>query len=661
MIHAIVKNGGGSALKPKKTKKNRVLHIIPQMMLDAVCVYLAYFLAMVLRLSDVNVSTLERLIYMEAFGRIMPLFVLLCLAIFVLFKFYRTIWEFAGSSEMMQIVAGGTLACGIGTGVSWAILQQSRFPISVYVAGWLLTLAFIGSVRMSYRLIRRVRRRNLHRDGERQLRVMVIGAGEMGSMVIKEMKSAPESVQIPVCAIDDDRSKKGTRINGVKVVGTRESIPRMAARYDVDQIILAIPSARNSDKRAIIDICSRTGCQLKTVPALYEILEGNEHVVIRDVDIVDLLGRDEITLNTEEISSYLHGKTVLVTGGGGSIGSELCRQIALFRPHKLLVFDIYENNAYDLQQELHRKYPWLDFEVLIGSVRDRSRLSHVFEAYHPEVVFHAAAHKHVPLMELSPGEAVKNNVFGTWNVATCADQYGVRRMVLISTDKAVNPTNIMGATKRICELIIQYYSRHSKTEYVAVRFGNVLGSSGSVIPLFKRQIEAGGPVTVTHPDIIRYFMTIPEAAQLVIQAGGMAKGGEIFILDMGKPVKILDLAEKLIQLSGYEPYKDIDITFTGLRPGEKLYEELLLDCEGGCEKTAHELIYIGSPTPVDEDVFLCGLAELRECAGVDNRHMMEVVHRLVPTYTGHAEKSDLLARASAEKEEENPKKNAEKS
>ena len=635
------------------------MHILPQMVLDVLCVYVAYFVAMILRLSDVNVSTIERLVYMEAYGRIMPVFAILCLAVFVLFKFYRTIWEFAGTSELLQIVAGVTLACGLSTGVSWAILQQARFPISVYVAGWLLALVLIGATRMSYGMIRRVRRRNLQRDGERVKRVMVIGAGEMGSMVIKEMKSAPESVQITVCAIDDDRSKKGTRINGVKVVGNRDSIPRMAARYDVDQILLAIPSARNSDKRAIIDICARTGCQLKTVPALYEILEGNEHVVIRDVDIVDLLGRDEVTLNTEEISSYLHEKTVLVTGGGGSIGSELCRQIAIFRPRKLVVFDIYENNAYDLQQELGRKYPWLNFEVLIGSVRDRARLSHVFEVYRPDVVFHAAAHKHVPLMELSPGEAVKNNVFGTWNVATCADQYGVRRMVLISTDKAVNPTNIMGATKRVCELIIQYYSRHSKTEYAAVRFGNVLGSSGSVIPLFKKQIEEGGPVTVTHPDIIRYFMTIPEAAQLVIQAGGMAKGGEIFILDMGKPVKILDLAEKLIRLSGYEPYKDIDITFTGLRPGEKLYEELLLDCEGGCEKTAHELIYIGSPTPVDEDVFLFSLAELRECAGVDNLHMMKVIHRLVPTYTGHAEKNDLLARTAAENEAEAKKEQKE--
>ena len=365
---------------------------------------------------------------------------------------------------------------------------------------------------------------------------------------------------------------------------------------------------------------------------------------IRDIDILDLLGRDEVKLNVEEISGYLAGKTVLVTGGGGSIGSELCRQIALFKPKKLIIFDIYENNAYDVQNELLMRHKDLNLEVLIGSVRDKVRVNHVFEVCRPDVVFHAAAHKHVPLMELSPGEAVKNNVFGTLNVAQAADTYGTRRMVLISTDKAVNPTNVMGATKRICELIIQYYSRRSKyTEFVAVRFGNVLGSNGSVIPLFKKQIASGGPVTITHPDIIRYFMTIPEAARLVIQAGGMAKGGEIFILDMGEPVKILDLAKNMIRLSGFEPDVDIKIEYIGLRPGEKLYEELLLDCEGGCEKTKHELIYIGKPISFNEETFLRELEELRASAGVDNVHMMEVIHRLVPTYSGHAEKNDALA------------------
>lgn len=504
---------------------------------------------------------------------------------------------------------------------------------------------FVGGSRFAIRLWHRRKRRLSQQDSEEFHRVMVVGAGEMGSMVIKDMKSAPESKGIPVVAIDDDKSKRGTRIHGVKVVGGRESIPRMAGRYNVDQIVLAIASAKREDRQDILSICAKTGCKLKTIPALYEMIEGDmEHPAVRDVDILDLLGRDEVNLNVEEISGYLKNKTVLVTGGGGSIGSELCRQIAHFHPKRLIIFDIYENNAYDLQNELLMKFPNLNLEVLIGSVRDRARVEHIFEVCRPDVVFHAAAHKHVPLMELSPGEAVKNNVFGTLNVAQACDQYGVKRMVMISTDKAVNPTNIMGATKRICELIIQYCSRHSQnTDYMAVRFGNVLGSNGSVIPLFKRQIAAGGPVTVTHPDIIRYFMTIPEAARLVIQAGGMAHGGEIFILDMGEPVKIVDLARNLIRLSGLEPDVDIKIAYTGLRPGEKLYEELLLDSEGGCQKTSHELIYIGKPIPFDEDTFLNDLEQLRGVAGVDNVKMIEIVHRLVPTYTGHAERSDALA------------------
>ena len=466
----------------------------------------------------------------------------------------------------------------------------------------------------------------------------------MGSMVIKDMKTAPESKGIPVVAIDDNKSKRGTRIHGVKVAGGRESIPRIAARYNVDQIVLAIATASKKDKQDILSICAQTGCRLKTIPALYEIIEDSaDPLKIRDVDIIDLLGRDEINLNVAEISGYLKNKTVLVTGGGGSIGSELCRQIAYFNPKKLIIYDIYENNAYDLQNELLMRFKHLNLEVLIGSVRDKGRIEHVFSVCKPDVVFHAAAHKHVPLMELSPGEAVKNNVFGTLNVAQACDKFNVKRMVLISTDKAVNPTNIMGATKRICELVIQYYSHHSKTDYVAVRFGNVLGSNGSVIPLFKKQIANGGPVTVTHPDIIRYFMTIPEAARLVIQAGGMARGGEIFVLDMGQPVKIVDLARNLIRLSGLQPDVDIKIEFTGLRPGEKLYEELLLDSEGGCTKTSHELIYIGTPIPFNEDTFMSEIENLRDVAGVDNVAMMGVVHKLVPTYSGHAEENDALA------------------
>lgn len=631
----------------KKKKKPSLFYVLPQVLLDIFCVYISYYLTLVIRISDKSEPPWSRVQYMVSFHTIIPWSLAVCVIVFALFRFYRTMWQFASVDEMVRIVLGVTTACVIVTLMGYSLLGERRFPNSVYLGGWLLAMALIGGTRLMYRMIHKARRKGLQGlSNEDKTRVMVVGAGEMGSMVIKEMQNAPESRAIPVCAIDDDRSKRGIRIHGVKVVGGRESIPRMVVRYNVDQIIFAIPSVKNSEKQKIMSICAKTGCQMKTVPSLYEIMEEGEHTSysIRDVEILDLLGRDEVKLNVEEISGYLAGKTVLVTGGGGSIGSELCRQIVLFRPKRLIIFDIYENNAYDLQNELLMRYKDLNLEVLIGSVRDKARVDHVFRVFKPDVVFHAAAHKHVPLMELSPGEAVKNNVFGTLNVAQAADEFGTKRMVLISTDKAVNPTNVMGATKRICELIIQYYSRRSThTEYAAVRFGNVLGSNGSVIPLFKKQIASGGPVTITHPDIIRYFMTIPEAARLVIQAGGMAKGGEIFVLDMGEPVKILDLARNMIRLSGLEPDVDIKIKYIGLRPGEKLYEELLLDSEGKCEKTQHDLIYIGNPIPFNEETFLEELHELRQCAGVDNVHMMELIHKLVPTYSGHAEKNDALA------------------
>ena len=625
-----------------RQKRANIWSALPQVLFDIVWVYFSYWIALMLRF-DGKVPWWE----FEYFQIQIPWATCICLVVFFLCRFYTTMWQFASLDELIQIFFGvsisSVLIAVMGFTMASPVFHTNRLPIPVYLMGWALMFLFVGGSRFSIRLWHRRKRRLSQQDSEEFHRVMVVGAGEMGSMVIKDMKTAPES--IPVVAIDDDKSKRGTRIHGVKVAGGRESIPRMAGRYNIDQIVLAIASAKKEDRQDILSICAKTGCKLKTVPALYEILEGDmEHPAVRDVDILDLLGRDEVDLNVEEISGYLKNKTVLVTGGGGSIGSELCRQIAHFHPKRLIIFDIYENNAYDLQNELLMKFPNLNLEVLIGSVRDRARVEHVFEVCRPDVVFHAAAHKHVPLMELSPGEAVKNNVFGTLNVAQACDKYGVKRMVMISTDKAVNPTNIMGATKRICELIIQYCSRHSKnTDYMAVRFGNVLGSNGSVIPLFKRQIAAGGPVTVTHPDIIRYFMTIPEAARLVIQAGGMAHGGEIFILDMGEPVKIVDLARNLIRLSGLEPDVDIKIKYTGLRPGEKLYEELLLDSEGGCQKTSHQLIYIGKPIPFDEETFLADLESLRKVAGVDNVKMVELVHRLVPTYTGHAERSDALA------------------
>jgi len=634
-----------------KNKKITFRNLIPQIIIDIVCIYFSYWVAYLLRYEG---RVFPDPYDLESFQAWIPWITVIFIVTFTVFRFYTTMWQFASMDELLQIFYAVTLAGFIVTilgftfsqQVSWQLLHVKRFPISVYVMGLVFTFFFVGASRFSFRLVRRMKRKSQinKEDSDELNRVMVIGAGEMGSMVIKDMKNAPESKGIPVVAIDDDRRKKGTRIHGVRVVGGRESIPKMAVRYNVDQIVLAIASANKKDKQDILNICAKTGCQLKTIPALYEIIEDSaDPLKVRNVDIIDLLGRDEINLNTAEICGYLKNKTVLVTGGGGSIGSELCRQIALFNPKKLIIFDIYENNAYDLQNELLMRFKHLDLEVLIGSVRDKARIEHVFSVCQPDVVFHAAAHKHVPLMELSPGEAVKNNVFGTLNVAQACDKFDVKRMVLISTDKAVNPTNIMGATKRICELIIQYYSRHSKTDYVAVRFGNVLGSNGSVIPLFKKQIENGGPVTVTHPDIIRYFMTIPEAARLVIQAGGMARGGEIFVLDMGQPVKIVDLARNLIRLSGLQPDVDIKIEYTGLRPGEKLYEELLLDSEGGCQKTSHELIYIGTPIPFNEGTFLNEIERLREVAGFNNVKMMEIVHQLVPTYSGHAEETDALA------------------
>lgn len=620
---------------------------MPQFIIDIVCVFFSYWIAFMLRFEN-HIPWY----YWAAFKHTIPWITLICILVFIVFRFYTTMWQFASLDELLLIFYGTTTACVIVSLLDFVLSPQffdvSRFPFSVYIIAWVFTFFLVGASRFSFRLYRRMKRRSqvTLSDSEEFHRVMVIGAGEMGSMVIKDMKSAPESKGIPVVAIDDDRRKKGTRIHGVKVAGGRESIARLAERYNVDQIVLAIATASKKDKQDIINICSKTGCKLKTIPALYEIIEDSaDPLKIRDVDIIDLLGRDEIKLNVAEISDYLKGKTVLVTGGGGSIGSELCRQIALFNPKKLIIFDIYENNAYDLQNELLMRFKNLNLEVLIGSVRDKARLEHVFSVCKPDVVFHAAAHKHVPLMESSPGEAVKNNVFGTLNVAQTCDKYHVKRMVLISTDKAVNPTNVMGATKRICELVIQYYSRHSETDYVAVRFGNVLGSNGSVIPLFKKQIANGGPVTVTHPDIIRYFMTIPEAARLVIQAGGMARGGEIFVLDMGQPVKIVDLARNLIRLSGLQPDVDIKIEFTGLRPGEKLYEELLLDSEGGCKKTSHELIYIGTPIPFNEQTFLQQVEKLRSVAGVDNVAMIDIIHELVPTYSGHAEENDALAQS----------------
>lgn len=461
---------------------------------------------------------------------------------------------------------------------------------------------------------------------------MIVGAGTSGSVILKEMMTSRHTNGTVVCFVDDDTNKKGKYLNGVPIAGSREEIPSLAKEYRVDEIYVAIPSAPAKERKKIIEICRETDCRIKVLPGIYQLLNGEVSVAkLREVQIEDLLGRDPIRVNLDEIMGYVQDKVILVTGGGGSIGSELCRQIAGHRPKQLIVFDVYENNAYDLQQELERTFPDLNLTVLIGSVRNTHRIETVFEKYRPDIVYHAAAHKHVPLMENSPNEAIKNNVFGTFKTARAAGKYGAKRFVLISTDKAVNPTNIMGASKRMCEMVVQMMDHRYKTEFVAVRFGNVLGSNGSVIPLFRKQIAEGGPVTVTHPDIIRYFMTIPEAVSLVLQAGAYAKGGEIFVLNMGEPVRILDLAKNLIRLSGYVPNEDIMIEFTGLRPGEKLYEEMLMD-EEGMQDTPNKLIHIGKPIEFDEEEFQKQLDELYETANQDSDHIKEAVQRIVPTY-----------------------------
>lgn len=470
------------------------------------------------------------------------------------------------------------------------------------------------------------------RDAGRE-RVVIVGAGSAGIALIRELQNSDKTDYLPVALLDDDKSKIGMTISGVPVAGTTEHAQAVVEEYGATQIFVAVPSATSKQRKAIYARCQIAGVRLRTLPGIYQLATGEISVsAVRDVDVQDLLGREQIKVNLDEILGYISDEVVLVTGGGGSIGSELCRQIASHRPRQLIIFDIYENNAYDIEQELRSKHSALNLLVLIGSIRDKGKLESVFEKYRPGIVFNAAAHKHVPLMETSPCEAVKNNVFGTLNMARCADAYGVKRFVQISTDKAVNPTNIMGATKRICEMIIQTVGRHSDTEFVAVRFGNVLGSNGSVIPLFKKQIEAGGPVTLTHKDIVRYFMTIPEAVSLVLQAGAYAKGGEIYVLDMGEQVRIYELAENLIRLSGYEPGVDIDIICTGLRPGEKLYEERLMD-EEGLQKTANESISIGMPLELDEEFLFRKLDELYAAAYAESPEMKTLVHELVPTYT----------------------------
>ena len=517
------------------------------------------------------------------------------------------------------------LAVVVGTG--------QHLPRSYYVVRTFYLAALVGASRFCYRIIRlRMRKKEIFTISRKKKKIMLIGAGEAGRTLIQEIQNSRYLDQKVCCVIDDNSRKVGRFIMGIRVVGDRYAIRRNVEKYGIEQIIIAIPSAGSKKLRPILDICKETGCELKILPGMYQLVNGEVNVSkLRPVNIDDLLGREEITVNMDEILNYVSGKTILVTGGGGSIGSELCRQIATHAPGKLIIFDIYENNAYDIQQELRMKYPELNLVVLIGSVRDYNRIEKIFAEHRPDIIYHAAAHKHVPLMESSPNEAIKNNVLGTYNLVLAADRWKVKKFVQISTDKAVNPTNIMGASKRVCEMIIQSFNRHSQTDYVAVRFGNVLGSNGSVIPLFKKQIAAGGPVTVTDPEIIRYFMTISEAVSLVLQAGAYAKGGEIFVLDMGEPVKILDLATNMIRLSGYKPGKDIEIKFTGLRPGEKLYEELLMD-EEGMTDTPNKLIHIGHPIDVDENKLYYALRVMEEAAANETDDMRLIMESIVPTY-----------------------------
>ena len=552
----------------------------------------------------------------------------IALCSFIFFNLYNRIWKYASVNELIAIVLATSFSSLTALGYTFMI--GKTYPRSIYILFWLLLTTFVGGSRFILRTFNGVTPMLRRPEGVRN--VMVIGAGEAGSLVIQEFKKHPDLKMRPVVLIDDDVNKHGMRIHGVRVFGGRNIIPEMVQKKNIIEIVIAMPSIDRLQIREIVSICSETKCKLKIVPGVYELLDGKVSINrIRDVKIEDLLGREPVKVNLEEISGYIKDKVVLVTGGGGSIGSELCRQIARFEPKELLIFDISENNVYSLEFDLSSLYPDLKYMALIGSVRDRARIEYIFDKYRPNVVFHAAAHKHVPLMELNATEAIKNNVFGTLNVAEMADKFNAERFILISTDKAVNPTNIMGASKRIAEIIILMMSIKSRTVFSAVRFGNVLGSDGSVIPLFKKQIEKGGPVTVTHPEVTRYFMTIPEAVQLVIQAGAMAEGGEIFILDMGEPVKIADLARDMIRLSGLEPGVDIEIEYIGLRPGEKLYEELLLN-EEGITATKYKKIYIAKPGFSDREAFEKELAKLKELIFNSNAEVKEIIKRLVPNY-----------------------------
>ncbi len=621
------------------------LKLILLIVLDALVVNISYLLALLGRF-DFSASGVQFEYYLSLFVSNAVVITVIKLVIFAFMSLYRSLWKYASTDELVKIVLAGIL--GNAFTIAYMGMTVQALPRSVYLFGTLLDIAFVGAIRFSYRFIRDMRTPGMFNLGnkeegepgiDRVRRIMVVGAGDAGAALIKEVKLHSDQRQKVVVAVDDSDAKIGQRIAGVKIAGSRDDIPRLVRKYRIDEIMIAIPSASKKQIQGIVEICHKTRCKVKIMPALIDLINGKVSIKsLRDVDIDDLLGRDPVKLDLKGISTFLEERIVLVTGAGGSIGSELCRQIAGFKPRRLVLVDIYENSLFELAGELSMTFPELALDVNVGSVRDRVRMDEIFNKYKPHVVFHAAAHKHVPLMEGSPKEAIINNVLGTEIVMDMAEKYVADKFVLISTDKAVNPTNVMGATKRLCEMLLQEKSaKNGKTSFSAVRFGNVLGSNGSVIPTFRRQIAMGGPVTVTHPDITRYFMTIPEAVQLVLQAGAMAKGGEIFILDMGEPVKILDLAENVIRLSGLEPYEDIDIKITGLRPGEKLYEELLL-AEEGIKETTHDKIFVGHPieTPqalkellAEDGALEAAVMKTRTMSDAQAREWLET---LVPTF-----------------------------
>ncbi len=615
--------------KPNNFNMNVFLKAVLIMLLDVAATAGSYFLGLWFRY-DFSFQDM-RVTHWEGFLSAIGPWCLITVLVFLIFRLYSSIWAFVSTSEVFRII-GAYITLAV-VGIMLFPFDGNLMPRMSMIVGYMISFLFTVAIRFSYRLWRTALRKISHAAHASGVRnVMLIGAGDAGRALALEFTNSDHVKDHLACVIDDNPVKINKHLCGAPIVGNRYDIPDAVKRYKISKIIFAIPSCSAKVRKEILDICTTTGCEVQMLPGIFQLVSGEVSVSkLRNVDPQDLLGREPIRVNLEEIFDYISGKTVMVTGGGGSIGSELCRQIASAKPEQLIIFEIYENNAYDIQMELRRRYPELDLQVLIGSVRNTKRVEQVVGKYKPDLIFHAAAHKHVPLMEDSPNEAIKNNVFGTYKMAKAAAKYGVKRFVLISTDKAVNPTNIMGASKRLCEMVVQMMNRESKTEFVAVRFGNVLGSNGSVIPLFKKQIEAGGPVTVTHPDIIRYFMTIPEAVSLVLQAGYYARGGEIFILDMGEPVKIDTMARNMIRLSGYEPDVDIRIEYTGLRPGEKLYEELLMK-EEGLQETANKLIHIGKPIEMDDEKFKQQLERLDIACKAEVGNMKDIVAEIVPTY-----------------------------